>query len=77
MHKGRVVFGTMDEVVFGRPAAEAVVEQTDRLRASRAFLWSQARSTGRPTRSNRFARRSDRAMPASSMRCRRTRRAKP
>jgi maleylacetate reductase len=28
----------MDEVVFGRPAAEAVVGQTDRLRASRAFL---------------------------------------
>ena len=38
MHKGRVVFGAMDEVVFGRAAAEAVVEQTDRLRASRAFL---------------------------------------
>ena len=38
MHKGRVVFGAMDEVVFGRPAAAAVVEQTDRLRASRAFL---------------------------------------
>jgi maleylacetate reductase len=28
----------MDEVVFGRPAAEAVVEQMDRLRAGRAFL---------------------------------------
>jgi maleylacetate reductase len=28
----------MDEVVFGRPAAEAVVEQIDRLHASRAFL---------------------------------------
>jgi maleylacetate reductase len=28
----------MDEVVFGRPAAAAVVEQMDRLRASRAFL---------------------------------------
>jgi maleylacetate reductase len=38
MHQGRVVFGAMDEVVFGRPAAEAVVEQMDRLRASRAFL---------------------------------------
>ena len=38
MHKGRVVFGAMDEVVFGRPAAEAILEQTDRLRASRAFL---------------------------------------
>ncbi len=38
MHKGRVVFGAMDEVVFGRPAAEAVVQQMDRLHTSRAFL---------------------------------------
>ena len=38
MHQGRVVFGAMDEVVFGRPAAEAVVEQMDRLGANRAFL---------------------------------------
>jgi len=38
VHKGRVVFGAMDEVVFGRPAAAAVVEQMDRLGASRAFL---------------------------------------
>src|SRR5712671_6307718 len=38
VHKGRVVFGAMDEVVFGRPAAEVIVEQMDRLRANRAFL---------------------------------------
>src|SRR5450759_5192353 len=38
VHKGRVVFGAMDEVVFGTPAAEAVAGQMDRLRASRAFL---------------------------------------
>jgi len=38
VHKGRVVFGAMDEVVFGKPAAEAIVEQMDRLRAQRAFL---------------------------------------
>ena len=38
MHKGRVVFGAMDEVVFGHPAAEAVVAQMDRLGAARAFL---------------------------------------
>lgn len=38
MHKGRVIFGAMDEVVFGRPAAEAVAGQMDRLHASRAFL---------------------------------------
>src|ERR1700682_2629066 len=38
VHQGRVVFGAMDEVVFGRPAAAAVVEQMDRLGAVRAFL---------------------------------------
>jgi maleylacetate reductase len=38
VHKGRVVFGAMDEVVFGRPAAEAVAEQVTRLDARRAFL---------------------------------------
>ena len=38
MHKGRVVFGAMDEVVFGSPAAEAAAGQMDRLRLSRAFL---------------------------------------
>jgi len=36
--KGRVVFGAMDEVVFGQPAAAAIVAQMDRLGASRAFL---------------------------------------
>jgi maleylacetate reductase len=38
MHKGRVVFGAMDEVVFGHPAAQAIVAQMDRLGTSRAFL---------------------------------------
>jgi maleylacetate reductase len=38
VHTGRVVFGAMDEVVFGRPAADAVAAQMDRLRLSRAFL---------------------------------------
>ncbi len=38
MHSGRVVFGAMDEVVFGRPASEALVEQLNRLGATRAFL---------------------------------------
>jgi maleylacetate reductase len=38
VHNGRVVFGAMDEVVFGHPAAEAVVAQMDRLGAARAFL---------------------------------------
>jgi len=38
VHRGRVVFGAMDEVVFGTAAAEAVVEQMNRLGAGRAFL---------------------------------------
>jgi maleylacetate reductase len=38
MHKGRVVFGAMDEVVFGESAANAIVAQMDRLHATRAFL---------------------------------------
>ena len=38
MYRGRVVFGAMEEVVFGRPASEAIVEQMDRLGANRAFL---------------------------------------
>jgi maleylacetate reductase len=36
--EGRVVFGKMDEVVFGKPAARAVAEQTLRLGAERVFL---------------------------------------
>lgn len=35
---GRVAFGAMEEVVFGRPAAEAVAEQASRLGATRVFL---------------------------------------
>jgi maleylacetate reductase len=38
VHKGRVVFGAMEEVVFGYPTAEAIAAQMDRLGASRAFL---------------------------------------
>lgn len=38
MQRGRVVFGAMDEVVFGDPAADAIVAQMDRLGTSRAFL---------------------------------------
>jgi len=38
VHSGRVVFGEMDEVVFGRPAAEVVAEQARRLGAERVFV---------------------------------------
>src|SRR5271169_3519110 len=35
---GRVVFGQMDEVIFGKPAAEAIAGQVHRLGATRVFL---------------------------------------
>lgn len=38
MRAGRVQFGAMEEVVYGVPAAEAIVAQMDRLGAGRAFL---------------------------------------
>ena len=38
MRSGRVVFGAMDEVVFGVAAATAIPAQLDRLGATRAFL---------------------------------------
>lgn len=38
MHQGRVVFGAIEEVVFGHPAAGAIVAQMDRLGTRRAFL---------------------------------------
>jgi maleylacetate reductase len=49
VHKGRVAFGAMEEVVFGHPAAEAIVAQMDRLGATSAFLMvsgSLNRNTG-------------------------------
>lgn len=38
LQSGRVEFGRMDEVIFGRPAAEAVAEATQRLGAERVLL---------------------------------------
>lgn len=38
MHQGRVVFGAIEEVVFGHPAADAIVAQMDRLGTRHAFL---------------------------------------
>ncbi|NVN88463.1 MAG: iron-containing alcohol dehydrogenase [Rhodopseudomonas sp.] len=38
MQTGRVVFGAMEEVVFGQPAAAAIVGQMDRIGANRAIL---------------------------------------
>ncbi|WP_431267018.1 iron-containing alcohol dehydrogenase [Dankookia sp. P2] len=39
---GRVVFSRMEEVVFGRPAAQAVAEQAARLGARRVLLMASA-----------------------------------
>ena len=38
LHTGRIVFGEMEAVVFGKPAAEAVAEEARRLDAERVFL---------------------------------------
>ena len=38
MLRGRVVFGAIDEVVFGDPAADAIVAQTERLGAKSVLL---------------------------------------
>ena len=38
MHKGRVVFGAMDEVVFGRRMPRRSSRKSDRLGAARALL---------------------------------------
>ena len=35
---GRVVFSQMDEVLFGKPAADAIAEEARRLAADRVFL---------------------------------------
>jgi alcohol dehydrogenase class IV len=39
---GRVVFSHMEEVVFGRPAAQAVAEQAERLGATRVLVMASA-----------------------------------
>ncbi|HEY1930468.1 MAG TPA: iron-containing alcohol dehydrogenase [Acetobacteraceae bacterium] len=38
LQSGRVEFGKMEDVIFGRPAAEAIAAATQRLGAERAFL---------------------------------------
>ena len=43
LSSGRVVFGEMDEVVFGKPAAEAVAQQAQRLGATRGDLRPNSR----------------------------------
>src|SRR6516165_573887 len=71
LHSGRVVFGEMDQVVFGRPAAEVVAEEARQLDAERVFLMASGtlnRTTEeitkvRRARGNRFAGLFDRMPP--------------
>ena len=43
LSSGRVVFREMNEVVFGKPAAEAVAQQAQRLGATRGDLRPNSR----------------------------------
>ena len=71
LHSSRVVFGEMDEVVFGRPATEMVAEEARRLGAERAFVMASGtlnRTTDevakiRRALGNRFAALFDRMPP--------------
>src|ERR1700726_4413657 len=38
LQAGRIAFGNMEAVTFGRPAAEAVAEEVQRCEAERVFL---------------------------------------
>jgi maleylacetate reductase len=42
LQSGRVAFGAMEAVVFGRPAAAAIAEETRWLGAERVFLMASA-----------------------------------
>ena len=50
LSSGRVVFGEMDEVVFGKPAPEAVARQAQRLGATRVFLMVRRRKAASPVK---------------------------
>jgi maleylacetate reductase len=71
LHSGRVVFGEMEEVVFGRPAAEVVAGEARQREAERVFLMASGtlnRTTGevakvRQALGNRFAGLFDRMPP--------------
>ena len=71
LHSGRVVFGEMEVVVFGRPAAEVVAEEARRYQAERVFLMASGtlnRTTEEITKvrralGNRFAGLFDRMPP--------------
>jgi hypothetical protein len=73
LNSHRVVFGEMEEVLFGVPAAPAVAEQAARFEAERVFLMVSG-TVVKLTKSTRCVGRSATAVPASSTKCRRTHR---
>src|SRR5712691_10089735 len=70
-HSGRIAFGAMESVTFGRPAAEMVAEEARRREAERVFLMASGtlnRTTDEVARvrralGNRFAGLFDRMPP--------------
>ena len=50
LSSGRVVLGEIDEVVFGKPAADAVAQQAQRLGATRVFLMVRRRKAASPVK---------------------------
>ncbi len=75
---GRVVFSRMDEVVFGKPAAEAVSELVSRHGAQRVFLMASGtldRETDEVEKLRRALGNKSASAPLPA--CRPTRRARP
>ena len=76
MRRGRVVFGAMDEVAFGTPAAEALPAQMDRLQLARAFLMVSGTLNRDTDEIDKMQGAGGRVASEPSTRCRRTRRAR-
>ena len=77
MHKGRVVFGAMDEVIFGTPPPpRPSSRKSTGCGATSAFLMVSGTLNRETDEIEKIRRRSARAAPARSTRCRRTRRAR-
>jgi hypothetical protein len=75
LQSGRVAFGAMETVAFGKPAAQTVAEEARRRDAELVFLMVSGTLSRTPTRSPRCAARSATGLPACSTICHRTPRA--
>ena len=75
LQSGRVAFGAMEAVAFGKPAADTVAEEARRREAERVFLMVSGTLNRTRTRSPGCGALSATASPASSTICRRTLRA--